>query len=310
MVFLRKVIEPVRDEIFSRKPTPELSDLDASQSSMNSHKLNILVSLLCHNSPKVDKLSKPLNTISELIQMNSKKFFRPSRIPIESGPSSNSVIRHSRENEAEVSQYISIKLYSIIRSADLLQTIFAHGIFLSYSRILTLVDELSVTVLHLYQKSGDRVLPSNCKKGIFSVFIDDNLDKNSSSPTAKAHFHGAGVSILQFPTEKNLGVERIRTPFKDLSEASKLIDISLIDKYANVLPCNVDLKKGFYPIQSVNIPQQFLSDISYCYQESRSGEMKWLAEVISSISDFTHHANEDMKQACILDCISHCCKIT
>ena len=53
-------------------------------------------------------------------------------------------------NEAEVSQYIAIKLYNIVRSKNLIQTLFAHGIGISYKRVISL-DELSLTVLELYQ---------------------------------------------------------------------------------------------------------------------------------------------------------------
>ena len=60
------------------------------------------------------------------------------------------------------------------------------------------------------------MLPSNLRQGIFTIFVDDNIDKNSSSVTAAGHFHGTGVTILQFPSKENPGIQRKQKTFKDL----------------------------------------------------------------------------------------------
>ena len=100
--------------------------------------------------------SKPLEVVAQLIKFNTKKFYRPSRVH---NPLNNKVSRHSRVDEVEASQYLSLKLNSIIRSKDLIQTFFRYGILLSYDRILTSIEELSATVLHLYGQSDNKVLP-------------------------------------------------------------------------------------------------------------------------------------------------------
>ena len=53
---------------------------------------------------------------------------------------------------------------------------------------------------------------------LFTIFVDDNVDKNSSSVDAKQHFHGTGVSVIQFPTKENRGVARARKKFKLLTK--------------------------------------------------------------------------------------------
>ena len=77
-----------------------------------------------------------------------------------------------------------------------------------YDRILTFINKLSETVKVFYNDLGNKVLPSTFRRGIFTIFFDDSVDKNSSSVTAADHFHGTGVTVLQFPSEENPGIQR------------------------------------------------------------------------------------------------------
>ena len=86
--------------------------------------------------------------------------------------------------------------------------LFERGMVLSYDRILTFINKLSETVKALYNDSGDKVLSSTLRRGIFTVFVDENVDKNSSSDTAAGHFHGTRLTVLQFPSEENPGIQR------------------------------------------------------------------------------------------------------
>ena len=88
--------------------------------------------------------------------------------------------------------------------------LFERGMVLSYDRILTFINELSETVKAFYNDSGDKVLPSTLPRGIFTIFVDGNVDKNSSSVT------GTGVTVLQFLSEENQGIQRQRKTFKEL----------------------------------------------------------------------------------------------
>ena len=89
--------------------------------------------------------------------------------------------------------------------------LFERGMVLSYDRILTFINELSKTVKALYDDSGDndsRDIPSTLRRGFFTIFVNDNVDKNSSSVTATGHFHGTGVTVSQFTSEENPGIQR------------------------------------------------------------------------------------------------------
>ena len=76
---------------------------------------------------------------------------------------------------------------------------------LSYDRILSFVDEMAQVVKVLFSHSDNKVLPSTLRQGIFTIFVDYNLDKNSSSVDAKDHFHETGVTVIQFPTVQTAG---------------------------------------------------------------------------------------------------------
>ena len=74
---------------------------------------------------------------------------------------------------------MTIMLCSVIRSKSLIHVFFQHGIILSYDRILSFLDELSQTAKVLFNDSENKVLPSVLRKGIFTVFVDDNIDKKN-----------------------------------------------------------------------------------------------------------------------------------
>ena len=105
---------------------------------------------------------------------------------------------------------------SVIRTKSLVHMLFERGMVLSYDRILTFINELSERVKALYNDLGNKVLPSTLRRVIFTIFVDDNVDKNSSSVTAAGHFHGTGVTALQFSSEEYAGIQPKRNTFKEL----------------------------------------------------------------------------------------------
>lgn len=81
---------------------------------------------------------------------------------------------------------------------------------LSHERALSFADESSQTVHILFNVSKNKALPSVSHKGIFTVFVDDNIDKSSSSGAAKNNFHGTAMTVLQVPTIKYFSQKRQR----------------------------------------------------------------------------------------------------
>ena len=48
-------------------------------------------------------------------------------------------------------------------------------------------------------------LPTNLKKGYFTVFAKDNTDKNAIANLVQSHFHGTGISLIQLLDHENQG---------------------------------------------------------------------------------------------------------
>ena len=120
------------------------------------------------------------------------------------------------------------------------------------------INELSETVKALYNDSEDKVLPSTQHQGIFIIFVDDNVDKNSSSVTAAGHFHGTGVTHLQFPSEKNPRIQRKSTSWTGYCEKQSP------DKTGNILTINVPLPLIHYKSSSVEL-QYLLMKVAVNY---------------------------------------------
>ena len=60
---------------------------------------------------------------------------------------------------------------------------------------------MALSLCGQYQ-ANDVVCPTHLREGLFTL---DNIDHNPSSTTADSSFHGAGISINQFPTANNTG---------------------------------------------------------------------------------------------------------
>ena len=74
----------------------------------------------------------------------------------------------------------------------------------------------------MFNDSDNKVSPSVMWKGVFTVFVDDNIDENSSSMNAKTNFHQTATTVLQFPTAQNPGQRRLRNTFSELTDGEKL----------------------------------------------------------------------------------------
>ena len=104
----------------------------------------------------------------------------------------------------------------------------------------------------LYNDSEDKVLPSTLRRGIFTIFVDYNVDKNSSSITAGGHFQGEGVTALQLTNEEEL----LTSFYDDVTESTSCAGYAekqSRDKTVNVLTINVSLPLIHYKSSSVEL---------------------------------------------------------
>ena len=100
---------------------------------------------------------------------------------------------------------------------------------MSYTKVINLITEISVEMKDLFRRSDNNLLPSQLRKGIFTVMVDDNLDANSSSISATMHFHGAGITMLQYPSDKNSGEVREKKRFAELHKDEQIEESSAVD---------------------------------------------------------------------------------
>ena len=111
---------------------------------------------------------------------------------------------HHMEKETSINIYVVLKLYSTVRSQTLIDCLFQLGICISYDRILSitksLYETLRTTIGHY-----KIFLPTNLKKGNFTVFAIGNIDKNVTANLAQSHFHGTGISLFQLLDHENQG---------------------------------------------------------------------------------------------------------
>ena len=84
-----------------------------------------------------------------------------------------------------------------------------HKLCLSarYKRVVEVENKLASSVCKRFTEEGI-VCPVLLRKNLFTVEALDNIDHKSSSTTAEGSFHGTGISVFQFPTSSNHGINR------------------------------------------------------------------------------------------------------
>lgn len=200
--------------------------------------------------------------------------------------------RIARENEMPLPRYFTLKLYSIIRSKTIIQTLFHHGICLSYHRVQMLINELNVIANELYSRSGDNVLPSAIRLGLFTVNIDDNIDQNSRSMTATRHFHGASRTILQYPSAERPGTTRYTKKYEELTtEERKTYSSPAVQIFHTVGSGLTFPKRMHSPIQLVNYDESWEMTLDKCFSEESVAEIEWMSAVANVIKLGNHPAS-------------------
>ncbi|VDI46182.1 Hypothetical predicted protein [Mytilus galloprovincialis] len=114
--------------------------------------------------------------------------------------------RHS-DRETPFCVYLELLLFAKTRKRQLIDTLFQHGICISYDRVLEIPTQLGEAVVERYLNEGV-VCPPLLKGKVFTTAAVDNIDHNPSSTTSKSSFHGTGISIFQHPMKDNIGVRR------------------------------------------------------------------------------------------------------
>ena len=140
--------------------------------------------------------------------------------------------RHGKVRETPFVVYTSFKIYATVGSSTLIDHLFNLGICISYSRVLDITKNINNYLQETFEKHGV-FLPTNVKKGLFTVLVKDNIDFNASANIIKSHYHGTSLSLLQIPFEGNVGESIEVSPYLEVSFSSKKVG-PLPSKYTNV----------------------------------------------------------------------------
>ena len=103
--------------------------------------------------------------------------------------------------------FFRLKMHQETRSRKIVNILHRYDFSVSYDTVLAIIASFS-RILCDKAKTSEIVCPSNLKQHLFTVAALDNLDQNPTSRTATSSFHGTGISIFQFPTHENPGLDQ------------------------------------------------------------------------------------------------------
>ena len=133
-------------------------------------------------------------------------------------------------------------------------------------------DWLATAVAKRFKEDGC-VAPVCLKKNLFLVGALDNLDHNPSSTTATSSFHGTGISVFQFPTERNSGQRR-----PTISVPPSCTDKpSIPDSYAIVPP--TELKTT-----ATSVPECKMSEVESTTEACKLQEHCWVEHALQKLT--------------------------
>lgn len=114
----------------------------------------------------------------------------------------------NRRCEPPLAVFLALQLHSQTRSKKLVELLHQYCLSVSYKRVVTIEIGYAQATAERARANADIVCPSNLRHKIFTVAALDNIDHNPTSRTATSSFHGTGISMFQFPTVENPGLDQ------------------------------------------------------------------------------------------------------
>ena len=154
--------------------------------------LLILLNLLMNGSnPEKPGFSLPVKALAQIILYNHRIQGRRRESPGEPHQQCNA------DKESPFLLCIGLKVFSVTRSSEIISIFHAHGLCVSYDRILRITQSLGEALLRLFH-DDDAVIPGLLRTGLFTVGAQGNIDKNARCTISKSHSHGTSMSLFQF----------------------------------------------------------------------------------------------------------------
>ena len=231
-VILMRAAQIVRKDIFQTKHRFQGSLLDDSYNdtpaSLTTLVQMILAGTSIENQAEAGKeVGAATDSISQLLTFNAMKRSR------KDNPATS--VRHNPDRETRLPLYLGLLVHSKTRKRDLVDTLFEHGLSVSYNRVIQISTDLANNVIQQFETDG-AVCPTALREGLFTTGNLDNLDHNPSSTTSKSSFHGTAISMTQHPTHNQEGTKRNKVKHAvESSETTKTLK-PLPEAYVEVPP--------------------------------------------------------------------------
>lgn len=192
-MIMAKVASIIRNETFSK--STDFKGAFNHESQMNSipQSLLTLINVILNGSNIKEQtdttaLGQPVLTAAQLLVFNCIKRRRKT--------AETSQVHHRQKQHPPLPLYVGLKVHSLTRQRDLIDTLFALGISESYSKVMDTISALGNNISEFYQ-SISVVCPPQLQTGLFVTAAADNIDHNPSSTTSTGSFHGTGLSLFQ-----------------------------------------------------------------------------------------------------------------
>ena len=274
---MEKIATQIRSKL--RDTKNEFTGSFNEEVSVPSELMILLNLLMVGSSSNETGFSLPVKTIAQVILYNHKTRNRNSSTTV-SGHQ-----RHTAEKESPFLLYIGLKVYAVTRSRIIIDILHAHGLCVSYERIMHVTQGLGEAALQEQEQEQEgAVIPGSLRTGLFTIGAKDNIDKNARCTVSKSHYHGTSLSLFQFPSTLNNGVERNYEKYvKPSSSGSKKIR-ELPTFYTDFDEVNDPPGTFFSSVSTVNIPDD-MTNSTEVLNMAKPKELDWLTYV-ASLEDF------------------------
>ena len=270
---LRKIVSPIRKEIFDMKNKFDGHFDPKCQLNSVPKRLLLMISALIDGSSETNgcNFSQETLTTAQLIMSHTRKFEKKHM------PEKLIRRRHSKNQETPIMLHNSLKIYATTdRSRNLIDHFFRLGLCVSYDRVLEITKDIYENLRESFF-SYNCFFPNILKKKLFTVLLKDNIDVNARSNFVNSHYHGTSISIIQFVTNEDKGVDFPEIDISNnISTKSKKLS-PLPGEYINVQKLFSEEKTRvnelWAPLCSVNIS----AESAFVVMENAvSEEARWL----------------------------------
>lgn len=192
--------------------------------------------------------------------------------------------RHSTKREPPLPVYLGLSLYSRTRKKQLVNTLFEHGLSVSYDRILEISNQLGEAVISQYVED-DIVCPPQMKCSVFTLAAVDNIDHDPKATTARTSFHGTSISLFQSTARgeprAELDVKKKIKKIPDLPESYTKVKPAFLDKCPvpplgdiPTLPAAPNLKPEYDWLQSVALTEVYDNTINVTWSAHNAQQVR------------------------------------